>query len=524
MTKANTVFTKGHINQAGAASFQRNLKEQTVQVLTTNTLSDTYYVRQDKLVDETLDVVRQMCLLDPIFLAKAIVYARNKGFLQLVNITALVVLSQAADKRPFQWAFPQVIQTPDNLSEFVAICRSKRIRAGLGGVALKSVKEWLGNLSEYHALKYSGDSKGISLRDCLRMAHPKPAHEAVEERFRWLVKRGDVRLNFRIAEFERMKHLKKEADIVKAVREGDLPWEVVIPTVKSMTMAIWMELMEKMPYMALLRHLNALKRAGVFQFEEKEHYVAARLTDPVAIARAKILPFRLFEAWKAFLSTSDASQIVASALEKAMEASFANMPELNGSLAIGSDVSGSMSSQVSPKGQTRCIDICGIFTAAILKKASGRAIVLPFERDVVEGLRIMREDSMMATIAKLASINGGGTAVGAPIQYLLDRRIQVDTFIGITDNVDWCYGRGSHAVRASFLDLWREYRRRVAPQANAYLLTIESYRDAIAPELEPGVHFIYGWSPDVVRYIASVQGGQSQLDEINKIKYSPSRG
>jgi len=516
--------TQNHTNHVGATSFRRNLKEQVVQVLTTNTLSDTYYVRQNQLTDETLEVVRQMCSVDPIFLAKAIVYARNCGYLQLVNITALAVLSQAMDKRPFQWAFPQVIQTPDNLSEFVSICRSKRIRAGLGGVALKMTKEWLGSLSEYHSLKYSGDSRGVSLRDCLRMAHPKPADQAAEERFRWLVKRGDVCLNPRIAELEKLKHLKKETDIIGVIRNGGLPWEVVIPAVPSMTLGVWLELMQQMPYMALLRHLNALKRAGVFQFEEKERYVADRLTDTVAIAKAKILPFRLFEAWKAFSATFDASRIVVSALEQAMEASFINMPELKGSVAIGSDVSGSMSSWVSPKGQTRYIDICGIFTAALLKKAQERVIVLPFDWEIVEDLRIMREDSMMTTINKLASVGGGGTAVGAPIQYLLDRQIVVDTFIGITDNEDWCYGQNECHVRGSFLDLWREYRKRVAPNANAYLLTIDPCRCSVAPDTEPGIHFIYGWSPDVPRYIASAQSGQNQLDKVHQINYSPAQG
>jgi hypothetical protein len=42
---------------------------------------------------------------------------------------------------------------------------------------------------------------------------------------------------------------------------------------------------------------------------------------------------------------------------------------------------------------------------------------------------------------------GGSTAVGAPIQYLLDRKIKTDVFIGITDNEEWAYGSGHNCVR-----------------------------------------------------------------------------
>lgn len=516
------------LNHEGAPTFRRNLEEQVIQVLTTNTLSRTFYVSRGEITRETLEVLIEMRDKDPEFLAKALVYARNHGFMQFVPLVGLAILSTARDKDPFRLAFPKVVQTPDNLLEFVALCRSGKIRKGLGGVAPEATKTWLGGLTAYHAIKYSGASEGISLRDVLRMAHPKPTDDVLRERFGWLVKGWDgigeepSPTNPQIWYYERLKRATDEATILESIAEGRLPWEVVVPAVRKMTTPIWEALMRQMPYMALLRNLNTLTRAGVFAKPGNVEYAAGRLSDSRAVAKAKILPFRFFEAYKAYAADPAHEPKIAEALEAALESSFANMPDLLGTVAIGSDVSGSMSRLVSEKGHTRYIDVCGVYTASLVKKSADRVVVLPFEFDVVKGIRINRGDSVFTIADRLASISGGGTAVGAPVQFLLDRKITVDTFIGITDQEDWCYDRPGfygRGVRGSFLDLWRQYRAEVAPDARAFLLTIASYRDAVAPQNEPGVHFIYGWSPDVPRYIASqLNAGKGQVDAVEAIQ------
>jgi 60 kDa SS-A/Ro ribonucleoprotein len=114
-------------------------------------------------------------------------------------------------------------------------------------------------------------------------------------------------------------------------------------------------------------------------------------------------------------------------------------------------------------------------------------------------------------------VQDGSTAVGAPIEYLLDRKIKTDVFIGITDNEDWAYGHGHH-TSGSFLTLWRRYKKEVNPDAVAFLVTIAPYREAVASVGEKDVHFIYGWSDKVLNYIGTkLSTGASQVDEIAKI-------
>ena len=126
---------------------------------------------------------------------------------------------------------------------------------------------------------------------------------------------------------------------------------------------------------------------------------------------------------------------------------------------------------------------------------------------------------------KVSQFGGGGTAVGAPVEYLLKRKLKVDTFIGITDNEDWAHGRGYGSCSGSFLNLWHRYRHEVAPEAQAFLVTIAPYRDAVAPSGVPGVRFIYGWSDRVPGYIAkTLTTGESQVAEIEAMALGHAAG
>ncbi len=518
-----------HLNRAGAPSYTRSLKERVVQVLVTGTLGDTYYVSGKELAEEALEVLAQARTECPEFLARAVVYAREQGYMKTLPVIGLVVLSggHGRTKAHFMAAFPRVIRTPDDLRAFVALCRSGAVngRKGLGGMAADAVRAHLGTLSEYHAVKYgSAASREVTLRDVIRMTHPRPSSPALGERFGWLVggaeKLGsDPALNPRIRAFEALKRAATEDETIALIREGGLPFEVVIPSVKAATPRIWSELLRQAPYMNLLRSLVAFTRHGVFQDEENVRYAAERLTDPRAIERSMVLPFRYFDAWKRYSATEGHDSRIADALRVALERSFVNLPLIGGrTVCIGTDVSGSMScGTISEKSSTRYIDIAGIFTGALLRRIEGRVIPLPFDDVVHPDWGLSGRDDILVTAEKISRYPGGGTAVGAPVEYLLQRKLAVETFIGITDNVDWAYGQSwfSRGCSASFIDLWRRYRAEVAPDAQAFLVTIAPYGDAVAPCGEPGVHFISGWSDRVPGYIAkSLAAGGSQVAEV----------
>ena len=186
-------------------------------------------------------------------------------------------------------------------------------------------------------------------------------------------------------------------------------------------------------------------------------------------------------------------------------------------MTLGPDVSGSMDNPISEKGSTRYIDVAGIFAGALLKRTSN-SLVLPFEEEPVLFEDFSGRDDIMVTANKISRIGGGGTALGSPIEYLLDSNIKTDIFIGITDNEDWAYGQGCYSS-GSFLTMWHRYRKEINPHAVAFLVTIDPNRRASAPSSEKGVHFIYGWSDQVLKYIdLKLSTGVSQVESVEAIE------
>ncbi len=517
-----------HINRAGAPSYQRSLREQVVSVLTTGTLSDTFYASRDELGEEAVDVLTACREADPSFLAKALVHGREVGMMKLLPTLGLVILSAGGGRtrKYFESVFDRVICTPDDLRSFVEICKSGAIRGrkGLGGMTVPMVRKWLCRMSEYHVLKYgSSVSKSVTLRDILRMSHPTPGDPKTSEMFGWLVRGKDgfglnTELNPKLRAFEALKRATTDDERASLIREGRLPYEVVVPSLSATSTVVWSELLRQAPYMNLLRMLATFTRHKVFEDEVNVRLACEKLTNAVAIQHSKVLPFRFYNAWKAYEGIEDRNIAIADALRQACETSFQNMPSFgNRTVVIAPDTSGSMDSEVSEKGTTRFIDIAGLFTGALLKRCEERALVLPFDIDVHANHSLSRRDDILVTAKKVASYGGGGTAVGAPIQYLLNRKIKADVVVGITDNEDWAYGHDKNYASDCFYSLWLRYKKEVNPDAIAYLVTIAPYRDAVAPTGAKGVHFIYGWSDKVLHYIgATLEGGESQVQAVEQ--------
>ena len=525
------VSRKGYVNREGARSFPRDLREQVVDILTTGTLGSTFYASKEQIASEALEVLIRARNENPEFLARALVYARNEGFMKTLPVLGLVALSGSRTSRAaFEAVFDRVILIPDDLRLFVALCRKGSIpgRKGLGGIAALAVKRWLGKMSEYHSVKYgSAVSAEVTLADIVRLSHPRPADAAASERFAWLASgesglSSNASLNPQIRMLEILKSMPTLEAQLAVVKNSNLPYEVVVPSMKETNTEVWTALFDRAPYLNLLRNLVTFTRHGVFADQRKVGNAVARLTNRSAIERSKVLPFRFFDAWKKYTDTDGHDNRIADALRKALELSFVNLPSFGDrSVAIGSDVSGSMGTLVSDKGTARYIDIAGIFTGALLKRIENRAICLPFDGAVRSDLRLSGRDDILVTTDKMAKAFGGSTAVGAPIEYLLNRKIGVDVFVGITDNVDWAHGDGYHCS-ASFLTLWRRYRKEVAPRCRAYLVTIAPYREAVAPSGEPGVCFIYGWSNRVLSYIAlNAESGANQISAIEQMELAP---
>lgn len=494
MSRAKQMFTvpvPDTQNRDGYPAYTRSLEELYVQTIMTNTLGNTYYANKQELLQEADQIHDAMLKKDPLFAAKALAYGRKNGYMRLQPIFGLAKLA-AVDQEIFKKVFPEVVLIPSDLQDFMTILEG--MGRGQGGRAIKTaVSEWLNaNLTEYWAIKYNGRGRGFSLTDIIKTIHPNPQNRNKNAIFKYLVK-GTIEEDLpQIRAFEELKKTTDPKAQIRLIREGKLPHEVVTGTTK-MTSKLWSALVPDMPIFALLRHLNALDRAGVLEMHRKS--IRDKLTNPEILTKSKILPFRFLTAF---------SQVekawVKDVLRQAVEMTFINIPEIPGKTAIFLDVSGSMSDDY--------LRIGAIFGLALYKKTKGDGIFWTFDTNVHDPKPSLY-DSILTQAEKIQA--RGGTDTGAPVRKLSAEKETVQNIIIITDE--------QQNTGSPFYQELKHYRNQVNPATKAFIIDIAPYRSAMVPKNDKNTWYIYGWSDQVLQFISqTIKGFGSMVDAIKKVE------
>lgn len=123
----------------------------------------------------------------------------------------------------------------------------------------------------------------------------------------------------------------------------------------------WTLALPRLGYMALLRNLRNLDEADIR--DEVAAQLATRLSDPAEVAKSRQLPFRFYSAYKAAPSLRWGH-----ALDRALQASLANVPVLAGQTLILIDTSGSMTGTMSGKSQMDRVTAAALFGLALALK------------------------------------------------------------------------------------------------------------------------------------------------------------
>ena len=485
------------LNQAGAAAYAYSPRHQLAQLAATGCLSNTFYAGAEDQLDTVLALTQE---LDPVFIAKTALYARQAGYMKDMPALLAAVLA-VRDVKLLAAVFDRVLDNGKMLRNFVQIVRSGAVgRKSLGSRPKKLVQQWLLRATETQLLNATvGNSP--SLADVVKMVHPTPQEPWRAAWFAWLIGKP-----FDAAALPPLTQAFEAFKRERGAEQPAVPFQML--TALELSAAQWAQVARNGSWQMVRQNLNTFARHGVFEVPGMAQAVADKLRDPLAIAKARVLPYQLLSAYKA---ADSVPAEVREALQDAMELAVAQVPELAGRVVVCPDVSGSMGSSVTGyrKGATssvRCIDVAALVAAAVLRR-NPLARVLPFEKKVVQ-LALNPRDAVMGNAQKLAAIGGGGTNCSAPLALLNAEKAGVDLVLLVSDNESWVDARRSGATQT--LLEWERLKQR-NPQARLVCIDIQPQGTTQAAE-RADVLNVGGFSDAVFKHMASFAAGAMGAD------------
>ena len=423
--------------------------------------------------------------------------------------------------------FNDVVRTGRHILEFVSYMDELR---SWGRLVRRAVGNWYTrkppNGIAFDTLKYRNRSKW-SHRDVLRSTHTKPS-EGYEPLFKYLVKGyGEVPSTKWLPQivnvYEEVQQIaQSDSDIrtiVKEIsgliRDQNLPREM-IPSELLKNVEIWDALSESMPPMALIRNLANLTRLGVIKpMSSKVSDVVERLTDEAALKKARIHPLNVLNAQMAYRAGYsprtgerwDPVAQITSALERAFYKSFKYVEPSGKRLYLAVDVSGSMAGGrvAGIPNFTPCMAAATM--ALTLAKSEPNYYLRGFaskerqfwhrsnEGNYMIDLDINDTDTLNSASKKAIMNNFGMTDVALPMLDALEKGLEVDAFVVLTDGESW---RGDiHPVEAL-----RKYRKETGIPAKLVAMAFTATHYSVADTSDAGMLDVVGYDANAPKIVS----------------------
>lgn len=333
---------------------------------------------------------------------------------------------------------------------------------------------------------------------------------------------------YNLAKYRMEDHVVKLVDVCNLVRptgdnigllmKGKLKntetWEAIISK-KGSNKAAWLESIEHMGHMALLRNLRNFAKAGVPHKEYLKKLVAT------GYISGKQLPFRYLSAYNA---VGESSGPVKEAIEECMEQSMKALPRFSGRSMFLCDNSGSAWSQTTSSMGTMHVAEIANLTGVIGAHLSEEGYVGVFGDELVTA-SISKKGSIFEQVAK---ITAQGHDIGQSTEHgiwrfwdkaIKERQHWDNVFVmsdmqaghgglygtsGVNAEYRWTKGYGHPYIDVA--KLVRDYRAEVNKNVNVFLIQVAGYQDTIIPEFYKRTYILGGWSEGIFRFAHQMSG------------------
>ena len=292
---------------------------------------------------------------------------------------------------------------------------------------------------------------------------------------------------------------------------ADQTWEGIIST-KGSSKATWTEAIDVMGHMALLRNVRNLLQKGVPADLFLEKLVAGAAT-------GKQLPFRYWSAYRALSELGKDSKGVQKAIEQCMMTSLSNLPHFKGKVMALCDNSGSaQGATTSSMGTVRVSEIANL-TAILTGLCADEGHIGVFG-DAFHAASVSKKTSVFTQLEaanKVAMTIGQSTENGVWLFWdgaIREKHHWDHVFVysdmqaghgglygvGGYPNYVWPGANGAYNPVIDVPKLVAEYRKRVNPNVNVYLVQVAGYTDTIMPEFYDRTFVLGGWGEGILRF------------------------
>lgn len=498
-------------NRAGGRAYALPPKQALAQYAATGCFGHTYYASAEEQLEEVLALCQQV---EPRFIAACALFSRQKSFLKDMPALLCAMLASRGENRLLKLVFPRVVDNGKMLRTFVQIVRSGATgRKSLGTAPKKLIRQWL-HAQTPEGLFRQSVGQAPSIADILRMVHTKPSTQYEEATWGYLLGKEKVNREFLPPLVLGFEHFKRNHETTALMPR--VPFQML--TALPLKPEQWARIAEFSSWQTVRMNLNTFARHGVFQLPGMTNSIAAKLRDAKAIQSAKAFPYQLMMAYKA--ADPAVPTEVLCALQDAMDVALANVPAIDGRVAVCVDVSGSMDAPVTggqkkgPSTKVQCREVAALIASAIVHK-NNSTVVFPFSDSVYAG-RLNPRDSVITNAQALARLGGGGTNISAPMLEILANRFQFDLVVYASDNESWMESfRDGHlsGKATQLMSAWERYRAEVNPDAKLVCIDLAPNTHAQAYE-RADILNIGGFSDHVFELLSSFAKGEMNPDHL----------
>ncbi|PRH77651.1 TROVE domain-containing protein [Streptomyces solincola] len=264
--------------------------------------------------------------------------------------------------------------------------------------------------------------------------------------------------------------------------EAAMSWEALAGWLQGpLDAAVWEAIIPSMGPMALLRNLRNFDQAGVS--DETAAAVAARISDPAAVARSRQFPFRYLAAHRHAPSLRWAHP-----LEQALGHSLANVPALPGRTLVLVDRSGSMWAPLSGRSELNRADAAAIFGAALALRADNADLVQ--FGTTSKPVPYRAGESVLKVLDRFGDLGGTDTTEAVRTHYRRHDRVLI-----VTDE-QAAYSRHGDPVQ------------QVPPKVPVYTWNLAGYRPGHAPTGSATRHTFGGLTDAAFRMVPLLEAGR----------------